>query len=420
MTQFWIICALLLLVALLFVVLPLWRSTGKNNQVLRNAANLEIFRDQIAEMDADLRNGLLTPDLYEQGRRELQARLLEEVETQEGGGSFPLRSPHKMMAIMLAVLLPLAAIGLYWKMGNRDAFLQQAGRSGAGGFGTARSEAAFKELKDKLTQNPQDAESWLLLARSLVEMERFADAAKAYDKLTRLVANEAQLWAEYADALAMANGQTLAGHPTILINKALELEPNNDKALALAGSAALERGDYPAAIGYWEKVLKLLPKDSEDAKMLEGGIQQARESMAQAKSGKVPVAAQHAPATGEQKPAGAGIERITGTVTLSGVLAAKTNPNDMLFVLARAEEGPKAPLAVIRALVKDLPLKFTLDDSMAMSPQLKLSGFSKVVLVARISKSGDARPQPGDLQGTSVILKPGSTDVKLNIDSVVK
>ena len=414
MISFWIICALLLIVALLFVVLPLWRSTGKNNQVLRDAANLEIFRDQIAEMDADLHNGLLTPELYEQGRRELQARLLEEVEAQKGSGSSPLRSPHKMMAVALAVLLPLAAIGLYWKIGSRDAFLPQAA-----GFGTVRSEAALKELQDKLAQNPQDAKGWLQLARSLAAMERYAEASKAYDKLTKLVTNEAMLWAEFADTLAMASGQTLAGHPTILINRALELDPNNDKALALAGSAAMERGDYPAAIDYWERLLKQIPNDSEDAKMIAGGIQQAHELMAQAKSGK-PAAAQRAPAAREQKPASAGKERITGTVTLSAALAAKTNPNDMLFVLARAVEGPRAPLAVIRALVKDLPLKFTLDDSMAMSPQLKLSGFDKVVLVARISRSGDARAQPGDLQGTSATLKPGSTNVKLNIDGVVK
>lgn len=279
MTQFWIICALLLAVALLFVVLPLWRSTGKNNRVQRDDANLEIFRDQIAEMDADLRNGLLTPELSEQGRRELQARLLEEVETQKGGGSFPQRSPHKMLAVVLAVLLPLAAIGLYWKIGNRDAILQQAGHSGA-----TRSAAALNDLKNKLEKNPQDTESWRLLARSLLDMERFADAAKAYGELIKLEPNEAQLWAEFADALGMSSGQTLVGHPTTMINRALELDPGNGKALALAGSAALERGDYPAAIGYWEKLLKQIPKDSEDAKMLEDGIRQARESMAQAKS----------------------------------------------------------------------------------------------------------------------------------------
>ncbi len=419
MTLFWIICALLLAVALLFVVLPLWRGTGKGNQVQHDAANLEIFRDQIAEMDADLRNGLLTPELYEQGKNELQARLLEEVTAPEENGNLALSNPHKVMTIGLVVLLSLATVGLYWKTGNRDALLPQAEGSRADGFGTVRSETALKELQDKLAKNPQDADSLLVLARSYAELERYADSAKAYDKLTQLVPNEAQLWAEFADALAMASGQSLAGHPTLLLDKALKLDPNNLKALALSGSAAMGRGDYPAAIRYWEGVLKQVPKSSEDAKMLEGGIQQARDFIAQGKTGK-PMAAPPAPVGEEKKPAAPGSERITGTVTLSAALAGKAGPNDMLFVLARAAEGPKAPLAVVRVQVKDLPLQFTLDDSMAMTPQTKLSNFDKVVVVARVSKSGDAIPQPGDLQGMSAVLKPGSSGVKISIDSVVK
>ncbi|MDE2117661.1 MAG: c-type cytochrome biogenesis protein CcmI [Betaproteobacteria bacterium] len=419
MTLFWIICALLLAVALLFVVLPLWRGMGKDNQVQRDAANLEIFRDQIAEMDADLRNGLLTPELYEQGKDELQARLLEEVTAPEGNGNLARRNPHRAMAIGLAVLLSLAAVGLYWKTGNRDALLPQAEGNRADGFGTVRSETALKELQDKLAKNPQDADSLLVLARSYLELERYADSAKAYDKLTQLVPNEAQLWAEFADALAMASGQSLAGQPTLLLDKALKLDPNNLKALALSGSAAMGRGDYPAAIRYWEDVLKQVPKGSEDAKMIASGIQQARDFMAQSKSGK-PMTAQPAPGAEEKKPAAAGSERITGTVTLSAALEGKARPNDMLFVLARAAEGPKAPLAVVRVQVKDLPLQFTLDDSMAMSPQAKLSNFDKVVVIARISRSGEAFPQPGDLQGVSAVLKPGSSGVKISIDSIVK
>ena len=419
MTLFWIICALLLAVALLFVVLPLWHSKTKSNQVLRDAANLEIFRDQIAEMDADLGNGLLTPELYEQGKRELQARLLEEVEAQKGSGNIPLRSPHKMMAMVLAVLLPLSAIGLYWEIGDHNAFLPQADGRSAEGSGAVRSEIALKELQDKLVQNPQDRESWLLLARSYAEMERYVEAANAYDKLTKLVPNEAQLWADFADALAMANGQKFAGHPTLLLNKALELDPNLDKALALAGSAAMERGDYAAGIRYWESLLKQIPDGSDDAKMIAGGIQQAREALAQAKGGKSAVE-QRTPAAEKKESASEGKERITGTVTLSAALAGKANPNDTLFVLARAADGSKVPLAVVRRQVKDLPLQFTLDDSMAMSPQMKLSNFDKVVVVARVSKAGGAMQQPGDLQGVSATLKPGSSGVKLSIDNIVK
>ena len=421
MTTFWIICAALLVIAVLFVVLPLWRSTVKDNHVMRDAANLEIFRDQIAEMDADLRNGLLTPELYEQGKRELQARLLEEVKTTDGAAKALVSNPHKALAIVLAALLPLMAVGLYWKIGNQNAFLPQTGHAVAGDMGTVRSEAALKQLEDKVTQNPQDADSLGTLARSYVELERYADAAKTYSKLTKLVTQDAQLWADFADALAMANGQSLSGHPTLLINTALVLDPNNSKALALGGSAAMERGDYPAAIQYWEHLLKSLAPDSEDAKMIAGGLQQARSFMAQAKGGKtMPGQPARAAQPAGAQPMAAGQERITGTVTLSDAMKAQASPNDTLFVLARATEGPPMPLAVIRKQVKDLPLQFTLDDSMAMSPQMKLSSFDKVVLIARIAKSGDPMPHPGDLQGMSAIIKPGSNGVKLSIDSMVK
>ncbi len=419
MTLFWIICTLLLAVALLFVVLPLWRSTGKGNQVQRNTINLDIFRDQIAEMDADLRNGLLTPEMHEQGKRELQARLLQEVSATDRNDGPPLHNPDKSWAIGLAIFLLLASVGVYWKTGEPDAVLPQAGGYRAAGYGTVNSEAALKELRDKLAKNPQDADSLLLLARSYAELERYADAAKAYDKLTQLEPNEAELWAEFADALAMASGQSLAGHPTLLLDKALKLDPDNPKALALSGSAAMERGDFTATIRYWEKVLKMVPKDSEDAKMISGGIQRARDLIAQGKGGKA-MAAQRAPMAEEKKSPAAGSERITGTVTLSSALAGKTRPNDNLYVLARAVNGPKVPLAVLRLQVKDLPLQFTLDDSMAMSPQMKLSSFDQVVVIARVSRSGDALAQPGDFQGMSAAIKPGSSGVKLSIDNVIK
>jgi len=424
MTEFWIICALLLTVALVFVVWPLWRSTVKNNAVVRDAANLEIFRDQIAEMDADLANGLLTPELYEQGKRELQSRLLDEVKSPHGSATAPVRNPLKVLAAVLVLLIPLASVGLYWKLGNMDVFLPQDQNATAEGFGTVLSASALKELEDKLAKKPQDPQGWLLLARSYVELERYGDAAKAYDKLTQLVPGEAQLWADYADALAMTQGQSLRGEPTLLLNKALEVDANNPKTLALAGSAAMERGDYPAAIKYWENLLQQMPnKNSEDAKMVASGIQQARSFLAQVKSGKMPGMAQsmaQAPVAEPAKPAAPGKERISGTVALSNAIKAQAAPNDTVFVLARAANGPPMPLAVLRKQVKDLPLQFTLDDSMAMSPQMKLSGFDKVVVVARISKSGNAMPQPGDLQGMSAVLKPGVAGLQVKIDSVVK
>lgn len=415
MTLFWIICAALLIVAILFVALPLWRGTSKDNSVARDAANLEILRDQIAEMDTDLKNGLLTPELHEQGKRELQARLLEEVGDTKGEETSNKPHPLKITAIALAVLLPLASVGLYLKIGNLNAFLPQAA---LGSGGIVRDEASLNTLEEKSTQNPNDAEVLLMLARSYVELGRYADGARKYDSLVKLVPDEAMLWADYADALAMTHN-TLVGAPTKLLDRALEIDPNYAKALALSGTAAMERGDFAAAIQYWEKLMKQIPPGSEDARMIEEGLNQAHQMLAQSKGGKFTPSLEqiNEPAAKAQA---AGKERITGTVNLSDALKSKADPNDTLFVLARAAQGPKMPLAILRKQVKDLPLNFSLDDSMAMSPQMKMSNFDQVVVVVRISKSGNAMPQPGDLQGMSKPLALGSTGIKIDIDQLVR
>jgi len=413
MTLFWIICALLLVVALAFMVLPLVRGAAKNRDVVRDAANLEIYRDQIAEMDADLANGLLTEESYEQGKLELEERLLEEVKSTKG--SEQKRNPLKVLALVLVLLVPLGSIGLYMKLGNLNVFLPQDNKMGADGFGMVLSADGIKKLQDKLAKQPNDPNEWLLLARSLVQLERYPEAVKAYATLTQMVPKEPQLWADYADALAMTQGQSLVGKPTQLLDRALALDPNNAKALALGGSAAMERGDYPTAIEDWQALLKQIPnQNSQEAQMVAAGISQAKVFLARKNGGKLPP--QFAQGT-QSKPAVApGKERITGTVVLSSALKGKVSPDDTLFVLAKAEQGPPMPLAVMRKQVRDLPLKFSLDDSMAMAPRMKLSNFDKVVVIARISKSGSPMPQAGDLQGMSAPLKPGKKGLKIDID----
>jgi cytochrome c-type biogenesis protein CcmH len=292
-------------------------------------------------------------------------------------------------------------------------------------MGAPHSEAGISALEKKVEANPADGESLVLLARSYMDAERFGESAKAYEKLTKLIPEEAWVWADYADALAMAQGQTLRGKPTELVNKALALDPNSMKGLALAGSAAMERGDFAVAITSWEKLRGLVPPGGEDDKMLENGLKEARQMMSHIKGGKPPMMAQGempsamaAPAAPAQQAAG-GKERITGRVTLSDALKGKVSPDDTVFVLARAAEGPKMPLAILRKQVRDLPLTFELDDSMAMAPQMKLSAFEQVVVVARISKAGSAMPQPGDALGMSNPLRPGTKNVNVKIDQIV-
>jgi len=417
MILFWLICAALLVVAVLFVALPLWRGRSVNNAVERNAANLQILRDQLSELDTDLKNGLLAPELHEQGRRELESRVLEEVAGTGQAETAVAPSPFHSLAMVLSILLIVLSSGVYLAVGTPNAMAPNNPHSGVSDVGgVARTDNAMAGLEQKVKDNPSDTTSLLMLARSYMEAERYAESARAYAELVKLAPDEAWLWADYADAAAMANGQTLQGKPTEYINKALALDPNNMKSLALAGSAAMERGDFAVAIRHWEKLRVQLPPDSEDARAIDGGLAEARQLLVHMKGGKAPMLEQIAPPA---QAAAAGKERITGRVTLDTALKNKFSPDDTVFVLARAAEGPKMPLAILRKQVRDLPLTFELDDTMAMAPQMKLSAFDQVVVVARISRSGTAMPQSGDAEGSSRPLRPGSKNVNVQIGNIV-
>lgn len=418
MTLFWILAVAMLLIAITFMVIPLWRNKVANNAVLRDAANLEILRDQSVEMSADLAHGLLNEESFAQGQRELQARLLDEVKPSESNAAAP-RNPAKVLALVLSVLLPLGSVLLYLQLGNQKALQpQQAELSVADGFGVIRSEAALQDLEKKLEKFPENPDGWLQLGRSYTELKRYSDAVRAYEHLVKLVPNEAQLWTDYADAYAMDHGQTLLGEPTKFLAKALALDEKNTTALALSGSAAMERGDYVAAITHWQKLVALLPADYQDIQMIKDGVKQAREFLTMQAGGKAKLAQLDKGVAAAKTVTSA--QAITGKVSLSKELLSKVSPDDIVFILARAAEGPKMPLAVLRKQVKDLPLEFSLDDSMAMQPQLKLSGFEQVVVVARVSKSGTPMAQAGDVEGLSEAIKPGTKGLNIVISHIVK
>lgn len=418
MILFWILCAALLLLAVIFVAFPLWRKTSSNNDVLRDTANLGILRDQAAELEIDLHNGLLTQDAYEQGQRELQSRLLEEVKvTGQPAARLP-RNPARVLAISLAILLPIFSVLLYLALGNTDALAPQE-TIVADDSGVIHSEEALQRLEKKVKRLGKNPNDWWMLARTYTELKRYPEAVSAYERLVALVPNEAQLWANYADVYAMAHGQTLQNpEVTRLLNKALELNPNNTTALALSGSAAMERNDYATAITQWQTLIDQLGQDSPDIEVYRGGIRQASVLLAAQPGGKEKLAQLTSAKAAEKLLANSGAG-ITGKVSLSPALKDKVSPTDVVFILARAAQGPKMPLAVLRKQVKDLPLNFTLDDSMAMQPQLKLSNFPQVVVVARVSKSGTPMAQSGDLQGLSGALKPSAKNLNIVIDSVL-
>jgi cytochrome c-type biogenesis protein CcmH len=267
----------------------------------------------------------------------------------------------------------------------------------------------IKALGARLEKDPNDGKGWAMLARSYAILGRYKDALPAYEKAVNLIPNDPILLVDYADVLAAENGKNLQGKPLELIQRALMIDPTNIKGLNLSGTASFQAGDYIHAVGYWEKLLPLLPPDSPAAKQTNANIANARAQEA---------AKQQLPAQGGAQPT-AGVAQITGVVSLSPALTKKVTPTDTVFVFAKAMTGPPMPIVVIRAQVKDLPQRFTLDDSMAMTPTMKLSNFQEVVVGAKISKSGSATPQSGDLRGEVASVKVGVGNVQLVIDKVV-
>ncbi len=268
----------------------------------------------------------------------------------------------------------------------------------------------IKALSARLAQDPNDGKGWAMLARSYAVLGRYNEALPAYEKAANLIQNDPVLLVDYADVLAAVNGKNLQGKPLELIQRALMIDPANIKGLNLIGTASFQAGNYTHAVSYWEKLLKLLPPDSPNAKQISANIANAR-----ARESGQP---QPLPTQGGAQSTTSGAQ-IAGMVSLSPALAGKVAPTDTVFVFAKAASGPPMPIVVIRAQVKDLPQKFVLNDSMAMMPTMKLSNFQEVVVGAKISKSGNATPQSGDLKGEVPSVKVGTDNVQLVIDKIV-
>ena len=412
MTPFLIISGLFGIAALSFVVMPLLRRRGAN-RVSRSGLNLAVYRDQLRELDADVRAGTLSAEQYEKAKQELEARMLEDVDAGDVAANAP--KPERITAIMLGLALPLCAVALYLVVGNPAALTPEVANSSAHAVTPQQLEGMVQKLAARLESNPEDAEGWFMLARSYSVLGRFDKSAAAYAEAVKRLPEDAQLLADYADALAMAQGQRLAGEPEKLIERALRKDPNNVKALALAGSAAFERKDYAKAVSYWERTLPLASGDPEFTRSVNASLAEARSlgGIAPSASGES-VAAKTTPA----QPAAAG-GGVSGVVKLAPDLAAKVKPTDTVFIFARAVDGPRMPLAILRKQASELPVTFKLDDSMAMAQGMNVSSFPRVVIGAHISKSAQAIPQPGDLEGISKPVANNAAGITVVINSEV-
>jgi cytochrome c-type biogenesis protein CcmH len=354
MILFWLTGAVLAAVALALVLPPLLaRRAGE--RVSRDAANLAIYRDQLRELDADLAAGKIAAPDHQRARNELEARLLEDVASAAPAED---RRGGRATAVVVGAAVPALAFAIYLAIGTPaavDPALQA---------GPHQVESLVARLAERLRERPEDLDGWVLLGRSYDALGKSAEAAQAFAQ---------------AEKLALP---------------ALERDPQNLTALALAGSTAFQRGDYKAAAQYWERMLAHVPPGSEEANSIQANVDEARQRIS--------------PAV------------LRGTVRIAPQLKGRVAPDDTLFIFARAAEGPPMPLAVVRKRARDLPASFTLDDSMAMTPQTKLSSYRRVVVGARVSKTGNATPQPGDLQGLSAVVDNKAGNVTVLIDGVVK
>jgi cytochrome c-type biogenesis protein CcmH len=415
------ITACLMLAAALFFILPTLLRTERRGQASarRDELNLEVLRDQFRELDADLASGTLEASAYDSARQELERRVAEDVlpSAQAVGPNTSMRTP----AVVIGLAVSILSASLYLYLGTPSALdpVKLAAAESAGHPVTADQIGSMTvKLAERLKEKPDDAEGWNMLARSYGAIGRFAEAADAYAHLVKLIPDNADVLADYADALGMSLNKSLLGEPEKIALRAVAVDPNNIKALALAGSAAFERRDYPGAIVHWKKILTIVPPDSEASKQVASNVAEAQSLMGgkpaeQAPPAVVASAASTAPASSGS----AAASQVAGTVELDPALRSQAADSDTVFIFVRAAEGSRAPLVVLRKQVKDLPTSFVMDDSMSMTTSAKLSSFPIVVVGARVSKSGNAVPAPGDLEGLTEPVKLGKKDLKIRISS---
>jgi cytochrome c-type biogenesis protein CcmH len=384
----------------------------------------DTLRRQLQQLKTLHEEGSLGAEIYQEHRGALERRLIEQVMSSgpvPASAAAPAHAqrPSRLLLGGAAAFVVVVAVAGYWlsrsssgssAVAAADAAAADPAASAPHALTPEQMAGMIDQLAARLKDKPDDADGWSMLARSYVVVGRQAEAVNAYARAVALRGDDPVLLADQADALAVQNGRRVSGEPLKVVERALKLDPNNLKALSLAGTAAFERADYAGAVRHWERILQVAPPDDRLAQDARGAIAEAREL------GKLPAAASQPSAAGDRKPAvanaGAGV---AGVVTLDPALAGRTRPDDTLFVFARDAGGGRMPLAILRRQVKDLPLQFRLDDSQSMSPAAKLSGATQVVVGARISRSGNAMPQPDDLSGQSAQVPVGTTGLTIVI-----
>ncbi|WP_339453624.1 c-type cytochrome biogenesis protein CcmI [Pseudomonas sp. EA_5y_Pfl2_R50] len=397
MIDFWLAAGLLLLVALSFLLIPVLRERRAQREEDRTALNVALYQERVAELQSQQAEGVLDAAQMDSGRAEAARELLADT---EGVAAARVSRLGKPLPLLAAVLVPLLGLGLYLHFGAADKVeltreFAQAPQS---------MEEMTQRLERAVAAQPDSAEGLYFLGRTYMAQERPAEAAKMFERAANLAGRQPELLGQWAQAQYFADGKKWSAKIQALTDEALKADPKEVTSLGLLGIAAFEGERYQEAIDYWNRLLAQLPPQDSSRAALQGGIQRAAERL-EASGGKV-----------AQAPVATKAALLKVSVDLATELKGKVQPGDSVFIFARATSGPPAPLAAKRLTVADLPVTVELGDADAMMPQLKLSNFPEVQLVARISRAG--QPTAGEWVGRSGPLASSTTALqKLTIDS---
>ena len=392
MTSF-LIPAFLLLVLVLVLLLRPFIFPATVEATSRRQMNAAIYREELEKLEAERLVGSMNSSDYEIAHAEMRQRLFQDTNEDDDRS---VMGSSKITVIGLCLFITVLSAGFYWSLGDATRLVENNAQQPMTREGV---EKMVSEFAVKMDKDPSNLKGWAMLARSYRILGRNEDAARAYEHSGNFIDSDPQLLADYADTLASNANGSFAGKPLKLINQALKLDPNNLMALWLSGTASYTTGDYKAAIQTWEKLAKQLPPGTEEARSIQESISEAR-----SKGG--------LPSTAVVNTKG-----IAGKIEISSALKSKVQSGDLVMVIAR-KPGERMPVAVLKMAVSVFPISFSLTDALAMNPSMPLSGLSEASIEVRISKTGMAKAEMGDLISSAQIVKLGTSNVRLVVDQV--
>lgn len=383
---YWIIVSVLLATAFFIIIPPLWK-TREIEDAESDQRNISIAQERADELKKQLASGVLTSEQFEEQYGELELNLGDDLDIEQN--TKKTSSQGRWIVPVILLSMPLLSVATYLFLGEPDALIKAQAQPVQQSANSAIDvNAMVSGLAERLKKDPENGEGWLMLGRSYKYLKKYQLAVNAFEKAYAVLGEQPEVMLHYADALAMVNGGTLKGKASELVFKALEKSPNDATGLWLAGMAKAENREFTEALQLWQKLEIILPPESDSYLELQG-------LMTAVKAQTTGTATASATA-----PMAKALVSINVQVSLSEAFKTKVSSTDTVFIYAKALTGSPMPLAIVRKKVADLPLSVTLDDAMAMMPAMKLSNFNAVTVIARISRSGTAMQQKGDLIGT--------------------